>query len=61
MSRSEIAAGAICVFLTLAVIIGSTGWGYADYRPLRDYDIFSISVSWLGLAYYFFMNRRARQ
>lgn len=48
-----------CVVLSLAVFIGSTGLGYAVYRPLRYYDIFSLVISWLGLAWHLWRARRA--
>lgn len=60
MRKYEITAIIVCLVLTAIVFVGSTGLGYADYRPLRDYDIISISVSWLGLAFYLFQGRRAQ-
>lgn len=60
MSKTELQALAICLALSLAVVIGSTGWGYADYRPLRNYDIFALTISWVGLAFYVWKGRRAR-
>ena len=52
-----IAIGA-CVLLSVAVFVGSTGLGYAIYRPLRYYDIFSLVAAWLGLSYYIWRARR---
>jgi len=57
LTRAELHAVAICVVLSIAVVIGSTGWGYADYRPLRNYDIFALTISWVGLAFYLWRSR----
>lgn len=40
---------AICVLLSLAACIGSTGLGYAEYRPLRNFDYFALTFSWVFL------------
>ncbi len=58
MTKADLLAVAICAVLSVAVVIGSTGWGYADYRPLRDYDIFALTLSWAGLAFYLVKGRR---
>lgn len=52
MRKPEVAAIVACVALSLAVFIGSTGLGYAVYRPLRYYDIFSLVIAWAGLAFH---------
>lgn len=52
MTRQTIIILLACAFLTLAVFVGSTGLGYAVYRPLRYYDIFSIVIAWTGLLFY---------
>ncbi|MFS8979131.1 hypothetical protein PO002_32365 [Cupriavidus necator] len=39
----------MCVFLSVAACIGSTGLGYAEFRPLRNFDYFALGVSWLFL------------
>ena len=59
MRKPELIAIIACVVLSLAVFIGSTGLGYAVYRPLRFYDIFSLVIAWLGLAYHLWLGRRA--
>lgn len=59
MRRDELTAIAICVVLSLAVFIGSTGLGYAVYRPLRYYDIFSLVIAWAGLGFHLWRGRRA--
>lgn len=58
MGKSEGVAIVACVALSLAVFIGSTGLGYAVYRPLRYYDIFSLFIAWAGLAFYLWRERR---
>lgn len=59
MSTAERNAIAICVALSLAVFVGSTGLGYAVYRPLRYYDIFSLVIAWAGFALHVWRGRRA--
>jgi len=61
LTRTELYAVAICIVLSIAVVIGSTGWGYADYRPLRNYDIFALTISWAGLAFYLWRSRPANR
>lgn len=52
MRKPEWIAVLACVLLSLAVFIGSTGLGYAEYRPLRFYDVFSLVIAGTGLAYH---------
>lgn len=59
MRKPEMTALLACVVLSLAVFIGSTGLGYAVYRPLRYYDVFSLVISWAGLAFTMWRARRA--
>jgi hypothetical protein len=59
MRKTEMTAIIACVVLSLAVFIGSTGLGYAVYRPLRYYDIFSLVIAWSGLAFHLWRGRRA--
>ena len=47
MKKNTWIAVGICLLLTAAACIGSTGLGYADYRPLRNFDYFGLGVSWL--------------
>lgn len=58
MRRYEAIAIIACVLLSLAVFVGSTGLGYAVYRPLRYYDIFSLAVAWTGLAFHLWRGRQ---
>lgn len=59
MTKPEVNAIIACIVLSLAVFIGSTGLGYAVYRPLRYYDVFSLVISWVGLAIFMWRARRA--
>lgn len=59
MRKDELTAIIACVVLSLAVFIGSTGLGYAAYRPLRYYDIFSLVIAWAGLGWHIWRGRRA--
>ncbi|MEJ6012044.1 hypothetical protein [Novosphingobium aquae] len=59
MRKTEMTAIIACVVLSLTVFIGSTGLGYAVYRPLRYYDIFSLVIAWSGLAFHLWRGRRA--
>lgn len=59
MRKPEWIAIIACIVLSLAVFIGSTGLGYAVYRPLRYYDVFSLVISWAGLAFIMWRARRA--
>lgn len=60
MGKPETIAVIACLVLTLAVFVGSTGLGYAEYRPLRNFDIFAIVLSWAGLAYHMWRYRSSR-
>lgn len=60
MRKTEMTAIIACVVLSLAVFIGSTGLGYAVYRPLRYYDIFSLVIAWSGLAFHLWRGRADR-
>ncbi len=58
MRKPELTAIIVCIILSISVFVGSTGLGYAVYRPLRYYDIFSLVISWVGLAFYLWRDRR---
>lgn len=47
MQKNTCIAVGICLLLTAAACIGSTGLGFATYRPLRNFDYFGLGVSWL--------------
>lgn len=49
MDKSKWIAVAVCVGLTAAAYIGSTGLFYTDFRPIRNYDLVAFAGSWLGL------------
>lgn len=59
MRKPEMMAIIACIVLSLTVFIGSTGLGYAVYRPLRYYDIFSLVIAWSGLAFHLWRGRQA--
>jgi hypothetical protein len=58
IGRNEWIAIGACLLLSIAVFIGSTGLGYAVYRPLRYYDIFSLVIAWVGLSVYIWTEKR---
>lgn len=60
MRKPETVAIIACLALSLAVFVGSTGLGYAEYRPLRFYDVFSLVISWAGLSFHMWRRRSAR-
>ncbi|CAB3723490.1 hypothetical protein [Paraburkholderia rhynchosiae] len=47
MKKDTWIAIVICIVLTLVAMDGSTGLGWADYRPLRNFDYFGLGISWL--------------
>lgn len=46
-----------CAILTVLLFIGSTGLGYAEYRPIRPRDYWSYLAAWLWMAYMFWQDR----
>jgi len=60
MEKSDIIAIFGCLVLTLVVFVGSTGFGYTIYRPLRYYDVFSLVVAWAGTLFYMWRGRQTR-
>jgi len=57
MTKNKWIAVAICIGLTIAAFIGSTGLFYADYRPIRNYDLIAFAGSWGGLIYMLIRDR----
>ncbi|MDY0273707.1 MAG: hypothetical protein RBR37_14610 [Advenella sp.] len=51
MDKGKWIAVVICLLLTAAAYIGSTGLFYAEYRPIRNYDLVAFAASWAGLIY----------
>lgn len=49
MNRSKWIAVIVCVLLTAAAYIGSTGLFYTTFRPIRNYDLVAFATSWAGL------------
>jgi hypothetical protein len=51
MDKNKWIAVAVCLALTAAAYIGSTGLFYTQFRPIRNYDLFAFAGSWIGLIY----------
>lgn len=49
MDKSKWIAVAVCIGLTAAAYIGSTGLFYTSFRPIRNYDLVAFAGSWAGL------------
>lgn len=57
MNKRTWIAMVICLILTAAAYIGSTGLFYAEYRPIRNYDLVAFAASWAGLIYMLIRDR----
>jgi hypothetical protein len=57
MGKNKWIAVAACIGLTAAAFIGSTGLFYAEYRPIRNFDLVAFAASWAGLIYIFLRNK----
>lgn len=51
MNKSKWIAVVVCMLLTAAAYIGSTGLFYTTFRPIRNYDLIAFAGSWIGLVY----------
>ena len=51
MDKSKWIAVVVCLLLTAAAYIGSTGLFYTTFRPIRNYDLVAFAGSWIGLIY----------
>ncbi|MCA1855576.1 hypothetical protein LE190_06500 [Massilia oculi] len=60
MNQAKWIAIVVCVLLTIGAYIGSTGLFYAEFRPIRNYDLVAFATSWAGLIYYLVRDRKAR-
>lgn len=60
MDKSKWIAVAVCIGLTAAAYIGSTGLFYTDYRPIRNYDLVAFAGSWAGLIYMLIRDRNKK-
>ena len=49
-----------CLLLTAAAYIGSTGLFYAEFRPIRNYDLVAFAASWGGLIYMLIRDKKKR-
>lgn len=60
MDKTKWMAVIVCLLLTAAAFIGSTGLFYTTYRPIRNYDLVAFFSSWVGLAYYLYRDRNKK-
>ena len=58
MTKAKWIAVAVCAGLTIAAYIGSTGLFYAEFRPIRVYDLVAFAASWTGLVWMLIRDRR---
>lgn len=58
MKKTHWIAVVVCLFLTAAAYIGSTGLFYAEFRPIRNYDLVAFATSWGGLIYMLLRDRK---
>ncbi|AZY48161.1 hypothetical protein [Bordetella avium] len=57
MDKNKWIAAVVCLCLTVIAYIGSTGLFYAQFRPIRNYDLVAFFGSWAGLIYLFIRDR----
>ncbi|PPE69816.1 hypothetical protein IS481_05680 [Caldimonas thermodepolymerans] len=60
MTKQKWLAVVICVLLTAAAYIGSTGLFYTTFRPIRNYDLVAFAGSWAGLIWYLIRDRNIK-
>jgi hypothetical protein len=58
MDKNKWIAVAVCIGLTAAAYVGSTGLFYADFRPIRNYDLVGFAGSWGGLIWMLIRDRK---
>lgn len=58
MDRNKWIAVGVCLLLTIAAYIGSTGLFYTSFRPIRNYDLVAFAGSWIGLIYMLIRDRK---
>lgn len=51
MNKNTKIAIVVCIFITAAAFIGSTGLFYSDFRPIRNRDLFAYIGAWAWLFY----------
>jgi hypothetical protein len=61
MDQNKWIAVAVCLCLTAAAYIGSTGLFYTQFRQIRNYDLIAFAGSWLGLIYMLIRDRPKRR
>lgn len=60
MTKSKWIAVIVCLLLTAGAYIGSTGLFYAEFRPIRNYDLVAFATSWAGLIFYLIRDRHEK-
>ncbi len=60
MNRNKWIAVVVCIVLTAAAYIGSTGLFYTTFRPIRNYDLVAFAGSWIGLIYMLYRDRNRK-
>ena len=60
MDKNRWIAVVVCLVLTAAAYIGSTGLFYTDFRPIRNYDLIAFAGSWGGLIYMLIRDRKKK-
>ena len=60
MNTNKWIAIVVCLLLTAAAYIGSTGLFYTDFRPIRNYDLIAFAGSWGGLIFMLIRDARRR-
>jgi len=60
MDKNKWIAIVVCLVLTAAAYIGSTGLFYTDFRPIRNYDLIAFAGSWGGLIYMLIRDRKKK-
>ena len=58
MDKGKWIAVVICLLLTAAAYIGSTGLFYADYRPIRNYDLVAFEAKKINSPFWIKQNKR---
>lgn len=60
MNSNKWMAVLICLVLTAAAYIGSTGLFSTSFRPIRNYDLVAFAGSWIGLIYMLYRDRNRK-
>lgn len=60
MDKNKWIAIAVCLLLTAAAYIGSTGLFYTVFRPIRNYDLIAFAGAWGGLIWMLIRDRERK-